>query len=508
MKIGFDFGTSFSALAVYRDGEIHRIMFDGEPQFRTAIYFPPYAPSADFFNADDHQTEIASIRSALIRSETEAKENYSDRVREERVRVTSQARNDPAGYNADRQLSAKYQRMLSDAIIRIPEPVETTRADKDKQAIETARRQWLESEAGKDRVLGNLEESQLEGALFGNEAVDAYLNNDRKGLLLYNPKAFLAHDLSSRLSAPLERAIGSLFRKVVGAVEEQFQGEQVTGVVIGRPVNFGKKQSDVENDRAISIITHAAELAGMSNVSFMYEPSAASYQFHVSQDTPRKVLVVDLGGGTADLSLVTLGGAEPAPIPHRQQGYLLGGNDVDRELNKKGYMPFFGKGQEVRGIPALNSYFAYAANVQHIEYQKKFIEADLRLVPEPFRERLNHLKKSGNTIRLNRLAEESKIELGQKSRSRKVIDFIGEEHGVDIDGVIYADAMARYLEKLKVLLKEFSDEDFDMVSLTGGMSRAKGVKELVERVFPDKDVQSSESTLDVVSGLAIYAAQQ
>lgn len=73
MKIGFDFGTSFSALAVYRDGEIHRIMFDGEPQFRTAIYFPPYAPSADLFNADDHQAEIASIRSALIRSETEAK---------------------------------------------------------------------------------------------------------------------------------------------------------------------------------------------------------------------------------------------------------------------------------------------------------------------------------------------------------------------------------------------------------------------------------------------------
>ena len=84
----------------------------------------------------------------------------------------------------------------------------------------------------------------------------------------------------------------------------------------------------------------------------------------------------------------------------------------------------------------------------------------------------------------------------------------GRKVAADIDGAIYADAMARYLEKLKVLLQEFSDEDFDMVSLTGGMSRAKGVKELVENVFPDKDVQSSESTLDVVSGLAIYAAQQ
>jgi hypothetical chaperone protein len=146
--------------------------------------------------------------------------------------------------------------------------------------------------------------------------------------------------------------------------------------------------------------------------------------------------------------------------------------------------------------------------VQHIEYQKKFIEADFRLMPEPFKNRLHHLKKSGNTIRLNRLAEESKIELGQSDRSRKVVDFIGEEHEIDLDGAIYSDAMALYLVKLEGLLNEFSDEDFEMVSLTGGMSRAKGVKALVERVFPDKDVQSSDSTLDVVSGLAIYAAQQ
>ncbi len=171
-------------------------------------------------------------------------------------------------------------------------------------------------------------------------------------------------------------------------------------------------------------------------------------------------------------------------------------------------MPFFGKGKEVEGIPALNSYFAYAANVQHIEYQKKFIEADLSLMPEPFKSRLEQLKESGNTIRLNSLAEESKIALGQADYYSKVVDFTGEEHEISLDGIIYSDAIARYLEKLESLLIEFSREDFEMVFLTGGMSRAKGIKELVERVFPDKDVQSSESTLDVVSGLAIYAAQQ
>ena len=508
MKIGFDFGTSFSALAVYRDGEIHRIMFDGEPQFRTAIYFPPYVPSPDLFNVGEHQAEIESYRSALQRRENDEVERYWERVREAKSAIKAQARGEIGGYSVKDGFSDKFQKRLFALINKIPVYEETTSEFKDREALKAVRRQWIESEAGRDRVLGNLESSQLEGAMFGNVAVEEYLNNDRRGLLLYNPKAFLAHDLPATLTAPLQRVIGSLFRKVAEAVERQFPGDRISGVVIGRPVNFGKKQSDAENNRAISIISGAAELAGLPNVSFMFEPSAASYQFHVSQDAPRKALVVDLGGGTADLSLVTLGGSMPAPTPHRQQGYLLGGNDVDREINKFGFMPFFGKGQTVRGLPALNSFFAYAANVQHIEYQKKFMMTDLRLMPEPYQRRLSQLKVAGNTIRLNRLAEESKIELGQAESCNKVIDFTDDVGEITLDHDTYADAMDRYLEKLETLLKEFSDEDFEMVSLTGGMSRAKGVKALVQKVFPDREVQSSDSTLDVVSGLAIYAAQQ
>ena len=142
MKIGFDFGTSFSALAVYREGEIHRIMFDGEPQFRTAIYFPAYVPNADQFDATEHGAEIASIRSALVRSEVEAKKSYKERVSSERAKVTSQARNDPAGYTEGRVLSPKYERLLVEAVNRIPAPVETSPEEKDQQALETARRQW------------------------------------------------------------------------------------------------------------------------------------------------------------------------------------------------------------------------------------------------------------------------------------------------------------------------------------------------------------------------------
>ena len=75
MKIGFDFGTSFSALAVYRDGEIHRIMFDGEPQFRTAVYFPPFTPSADQFPVDDYLLRIADIRADITRLEKKEIQN-------------------------------------------------------------------------------------------------------------------------------------------------------------------------------------------------------------------------------------------------------------------------------------------------------------------------------------------------------------------------------------------------------------------------------------------------
>jgi hypothetical chaperone protein len=47
MRIGIDFGTSYSAAAAVIDGEVALVRFDGEPQFRTAVYFPEHLPDGE-----------------------------------------------------------------------------------------------------------------------------------------------------------------------------------------------------------------------------------------------------------------------------------------------------------------------------------------------------------------------------------------------------------------------------------------------------------------------------
>ena len=49
MRIGIDFGTSYSAAAARIDGRLQHIRFGGLPQFRTAVFFPTAVPDpADF----------------------------------------------------------------------------------------------------------------------------------------------------------------------------------------------------------------------------------------------------------------------------------------------------------------------------------------------------------------------------------------------------------------------------------------------------------------------------
>jgi len=40
MRIGIDFGTSYTAAAAFINGAIRHISFRGESQFRTAVFIP------------------------------------------------------------------------------------------------------------------------------------------------------------------------------------------------------------------------------------------------------------------------------------------------------------------------------------------------------------------------------------------------------------------------------------------------------------------------------------
>ena len=49
MRLGIDFGTSYSAAGVVTDGRVTLLKFGNDAQFRTAVYFPPAAVRVDSF---------------------------------------------------------------------------------------------------------------------------------------------------------------------------------------------------------------------------------------------------------------------------------------------------------------------------------------------------------------------------------------------------------------------------------------------------------------------------
>jgi hypothetical chaperone protein len=84
-------------------------------------------------------------------------------------------------------------------------------------------------------------------------------------------------------------------------------GRTISQAVIGRLINFQGLQSEDSNRQAIDILTKAAKRFGFIDVDFQFEPVAAGFEYEESLTSETKVLVVDIGGGTTDCSMLLMG---------------------------------------------------------------------------------------------------------------------------------------------------------------------------------------------------------
>ena len=140
----------------------------------------------------------------------------------------------------------------------------------------------------------------------------------------------------------VDELIELLLAALKRCAEDQF-GKTCESVVVGRPVKF----SDDPNidARAEEIIYTAAWFAGFRNITFATEPLAVTYLHHVNSPQRNTSLVFDFGGGTLDLTVARVGGAEPPEILSNR-GVLVGGDDLDKAIMK--YLTkYFGRGTTV-----------------------------------------------------------------------------------------------------------------------------------------------------------------
>lgn len=459
MHIGIDFGTSYSAAAALIDGKLTLVRFGDAEQFRTAVFFPEQIPDPATF-------QLTPALEAQLASEL-----HLARTRQRQQVTAALARGQTAPARSD--------------------------ADLQRAAMRVVRRQWMEDQT-RDTAASV---ASFQHALFGEEAVEGYLESGG-GNLIESPKSMFGYRLDPQVRKVIVHIATHILEHIRLTASRQFR-TSVRGAVIGRPVEFRSSMGPQGSLQAIEILRESAAAAGFDEVTFVEEPAAAAMHYHQSLEQRQETLVVDIGGGTTDVSHARLGGSE-APHISRSWGLPKGGTDLDVSVSLHSFMPLLGK-DKIR-MPAHR--FVDAASVHNLPRQRDFQQQDYRFVDDPYGSRLRALQQPGATTRLNQAAERSKIALSGSSTHAVELGFIEPALSAQLNRGDFQLATATFTQQLRRTLGTVRDEldtAPQSIFLTGGSSRSPQIWQCVGEAFPGIALIQGDPSLGVVSGLALVA---
>ncbi len=191
---------------------------------------------------------------------------------------------------------------------------------------------------------------------FGKQAVENYTQGT-EGRLLRSLKSVLGTALMNEKTLIRNKRVAfsdiieDFFRYLKHQLDAQ-RHTDVHSVVLGRPVHF--VDDDEARDRtAEKQLRDIAASAGFQHIEFQFEPIAAALNYESSLTREELVVIVDIGGGTADFSVLRLSpkrhtDKERADDVLGNMGVHIGGTDFDRLLSLHSVMPVMGFGSAVK----------------------------------------------------------------------------------------------------------------------------------------------------------------
>ena len=358
---------------------------------------------------------------------------------------------------------------------------------------------------------------------FGQAALNQYLEEPDEGYYIKSPKSFLgASGLAPTQVALFEDIVAAMMSHVKSQTEQQLQRD-VTQTVIGRPVNFQGINGEKSNQQAINILTNAAKRVGFKSVEFLYEPVAAGFEFEASLSSQKKVLVVDIGGGTTDCWMMLMS-KKFSQLDDRTShmlghcGQRIGGNDFDIRLALKGIMPALGMGRLLsNGQPMPANCFADAVAINNIVAQTDFYSgANGRFLQQLCREaqepemvkRLLKVHQHKLTYQIVNCAEQAKIGLSAQSSHKIELSFLEQYLNVDVDTQLLNNANAQFLRQSLKLMDEVvlqAQTQPDIVFVTGGTAKIPILQQTIAQRFPHSELVIGDHFGSVTSGLTRWA---
>ena len=127
-------------------------------------------------------------------------------------------------------------------------------------------------------------------------------------------------------------------------IEARLGASGSLNVHLGRPVLF-EGHGSLSNDLALSRLSEASKYAGIQELSFYPEPVAATLSYlHDKKGLEHgRVLTLDFGGGTLDLSVVTFNDLTFDVLS--TAGLPIGGDHIDQLIFEHLLFPLLGKGE-------------------------------------------------------------------------------------------------------------------------------------------------------------------
>ncbi|MBK5397903.1 MULTISPECIES: Hsp70 family protein [Pseudomonas] len=375
-------------------------------------------------------------------------------------------------------------------------------------------------------VFFNMEERR---PVYGRLALHEYLEG-YEGRLMRSLKSLLGsklikHDTSVLGTAMPFKDLLGLFIGQLKKRAETAAGREFEEVVLGRPVFF-VDDDELADQEAENTLVDVARAIGFKDVSFQYEPIAAAFDYESTIEKEELVLIVDIGGGTSDFSLVRL---SPERRTHDNRhddilatgGVHIGGTDFDKQLSLQGLMPLFGYGSRMKsGAYMPTSHHMNLATWHTINsvYSQKSTLAlgSMRYDIEDTGgiDRLFKLidQRAGHWLAME--VEETKIQLTHADSRHVPLDRIEPGLSVELSRALFESAIDNLLERVRNSVTQLLNDanvrvdQVDTVFFTGGSSGIPALRNSVSAMLPNAQHVEGNIFGSIGSGLAIEAMKR
>lgn len=360
---------------------------------------------------------------------------------------------------------------------------------------------------------------------FGQQALDHYLLEPDEGYYIKSPKSFLGASGLVPQQIELFEDIVAAMMVHVKSLAEAALGREITQTVIGRPINFQGLHSEESNRQAINVLTNAAKRVGFKEVEFQFEPVAAGFEYETNLTVETRVLVVDIGGGTTDCSMILMGpkmAIQTDRVQHllSHSGERVGGNDFDIALALKGFMPSFGLDSHLKsGKPMPVNSFWQAMTINNINDQTEFYSAaNGRSLQQLIRDseqpelisRLLRVQQQRLSYRMVNAAEQSKIALTENNQHQTDLFDIDKNLSITLERKHFVSACQRELTSISSLMTDAITQancQPDVVFVTGGTAKSPVINQFLQRQFRQTPIIVGDHFGSVTSGLTRWASR-